>query len=144
MTTSRVGWTLAIALWALEGTAGCDRSPTAPAPPLPDLSGRWVGQIEIDTRRILPTPMVVDLTDSGGTLTGKGGGADCRFFPMCGSFHAYTVAGTHDAVRVTLNGATLEETWTLTGSLSDGASRMSGTGSGTEFNPSAWELARQP
>jgi hypothetical protein len=104
-----------------------------------------VGRIEIDTARILPTPMAIDLTDSSGTLTGTGGGADCRFFPMCGSFSAYTISGTHDAVRVTLNGTTQGgRTWTLSGTVSDGASRMLGTGSGSEFNPSAWELARQP
>ena len=84
-------------------------------------------------------------SDNGGTLTGAGGGADCRFFPMCGSFSAYTVSGTHDAVRVALNGATQGgRTWTLTGTLSDGASRMSGTGSGSEFGPSRWELQKRP
>ena len=144
MATSRVGWTLAIALWALEGNTGCGRSPTAPAPPLPDLSGHWEGLIDI-TMWPLPTPMAVDLTDNGGTLTGSGGGADCRFFPMCGSFSAYTVSGTHDAVRVALNGATQGgRTWTLTGTLSDGASQMSGTGSGSEFGPSRWELQKRP
>lgn len=153
MTTCRVGWTFALAFWTLLGTAGCDRSPTAPtapAVPLPDLSGRWVGSINITTTG-LPTPMAVDLTDRSGTLTGTGGGADCRFFSTCGSFGAYTISGTHDAVRVTLNGQTQHDqpqepvrTWTLTGTLSSSASRMSGTGSGSEFNPSAWDLARQP
>ena len=140
----RVGWTLAIALWALGGAAGCGRSPTAPAPPLPDLSGHWEGAINI-TRWPLPTPMGMDLTDAGGMLSGLGGGADCRFFPMCGSFSSYAVSGSHNGVRVTLNGVTPSgRTWTLIGTLSNNAARMSGTGSGGDFDPSMWELDRRP
>ena len=89
--------------------------------------------------------MAIDLTDAGRTLSGLGGGADCRFFPMCGSFSSYTVSGSHDGVRVTLNGVTPSgRTWALTGTLSNNAARMSGTGSGSDFDPSQWELDKRP
>lgn len=118
-------------------------SPTAPSV-RPDLSGHWEGAIDIRMWP-LPTPMAMDLTDTGGTLSGVGGGADCRFFPMCGSFSSFAVSGTHDGVSVILRGVTpTSRTWTLTGTLSNNAVRMSGTGSGSDFEPSTWELEKRP
>ena len=140
---SRRGWALALAAWVALGAGGCDRSPAAPTP-RPNLSGRWTGQIYI-TAAPIPTPMQIDLTDNAGLLSGTGGGADCRFFVMCGSFSSYSVSGSHDGVRVTLNGVTPSgRTWTLTGTLSNNAARMSGTGSGSDFAPSQWELDKRP
>jgi hypothetical protein len=114
----------------------------APSEPLPDLTGHWRGEARIATTA-LPTPLDMDLTDAAGTLTGAGGGVDCRYFTTCGSFFSYTVAGSHDARRLTLQGRTPQgRTWTARGTLGADGRSLSGTISSDDFSSSPWSMTR--
>lgn len=134
----------AVLVLALLSICGCDDSPQAPAV-RHDLTGHWSGFAQIPTTG-LPTPLEMDLLDADGTLSGAGGGVDCRYFATCGYFYRYTVTGSHDATRVTLRGVTPEErSWVLSGILSSDGSSMSGTGQGLDagFPPSAWQMVKK-
>jgi len=115
-------------------------SPTSPGP---DLSGHWQGEALIPTTG-LPTPLNMDLTDANGILTGSGGGVDCRYFTTCGAFYSYTVAGSHDGRRVSLQGRTPPgRGWMAIGTLGADGRSMSGTIFSDDFPTSPWNMARR-
>jgi hypothetical protein len=128
----------------LLSLSGCGGSPAAPAI-RHDITGHWSGFVNIPTWP-LATPLEMDLQDVDGTITGAGGGVDCRYFGTCGYFWRYTVTGSHDAVRVTLRGVAPEErSWVLSGTITADGLSMSGTGQGldTGFPTSSWHMEKK-
>lgn len=123
--------------------SGCD-GPAAPElPPMRDLSGKWSGTAIIGGG--LPTPLKMTLVDVNGTLTGSGGEVDCRYFVNCGSFYTYTVTGTHDRERITLNGVPPNDRiWTMVGTISRDGRVLSGTVTGKEVDLSPWSMVPVP
>lgn len=128
----------------LAAGAGCDDAPTAPAV-RHDLTGHWSGFANIPTTG-LPTPLEMDLADIDGTITGAGGGVDCRYFATCGYFYRYTVTGSQDGTRVTLRGVTPEErSWVLSGTIAADGASMTGIGEGLagDFPRSFWQMQKK-
>jgi hypothetical protein len=127
-----------VSLALLAAAGGCN---SGLGPSGPDLSGRWRGQAEIGMG--LATILDMTLQDQGGSITGSGGGADCRYFVYCSSFGTYTVTGTHDETRIRLNGVSIYgPTWTLEGRL-DGET-ASGPVAGTDIPSGNWQMTRVP
>jgi hypothetical protein len=92
----------------------------------------------------LPTPLEMTLVDSEGSFTGEGGGVDCRYFVLCGSFYSYSVAGSHQNLAITIEGtADNGRRWTLRGTIEFNGTAMSGTGSGDDFDEGPWQMTRR-
>jgi hypothetical protein len=122
---------------------GCD-GPSDPTPPTPEpnLTGAWSGRGMWGFG--LPTPLEMTLEDSSGSFTGTGGGVDCRYFVLCGSFYSYQVRGSHEKLAITIEGVSDSgRRWALRGTIQfDGAS-MSGTGEGDDFDEGPWQMSRR-
>ncbi len=127
---------LLVPLWA------CD-SPSEPTPvPDPSVSGSWTGRGRWGFG--IPTPLDMTLVDSQGTFTGDGGGVDCRYNVLCGSFSSYSVEGSHENLTIVIEGtANYGKRWTLRGTLARDGNSMSGTGSGDDFDEGPWEMTRR-
>jgi hypothetical protein len=127
----------ALAAALLAATVRCGGNPIEPSGP--DLGGRWRGTADIGVG--LATVLDMTLLDGDGTITGNGGGADCRYYAYCSSFGAYTVTGTHDAQRVRLSGTSIYgPTWTMEGRITGDA--MSGLVAGTAIPEGSWAMTR--
>lgn len=143
MNGSRRRLIVRVLVFACATATACGGSPTTPEVQ-PDLSGRWRGFAQIPTTA-LDTPLEMTLTDEHGTISGSGGGVDCRYFLTCGSFYSYTVTGSHGSTTVSLNGRTPEgRTWVLTGTISRTGGSMSGIVTGQDFPPSPWQMTKVP
>lgn len=128
----------ALAAALLVVAAGCGGDPIEPSGP--DVSGRWRGSAPIGIG--LATVLDMTLEDQAGSITGNGGGADCRYFAYCSSFGTYTVTGTHDEDRIRLHGTSIYgPTWTMEGRIS--GDTMSGLVAGTAIPEGPWEMTRR-
>lgn len=128
----------------LLAAARCGGSPTRPDVHH-DVTGHWSGFVNIPTWP-LATPLEMDLADVGGTITGAGGGVDCRYYGTCGYFYKYTITGSQDGTRVTLRGVTPEElSWVLSGTIAADGRSMSGIGEGLNggFPRSSWQMQKK-
>jgi hypothetical protein len=122
---------------------GCDgpADPTPP-PPEPDVTGAWSGRGMWGFG--LPTPLEMTLQDSSDSVTGTGGGVDCRYFVLCGSFYSYSVRGSHANLAITLEGTSDSgRRWTLRGTIQFDGTSMSGTGEGDDFAEGPWQMSRR-
>lgn len=123
---------------ALLVGAGCGGNPIEPSGP--DLDGEWRGYAAIGMGAA--APLVMNLDDQGGRITGTGGGADCKYFLYCSSLGSFSVTGSHDERRVRLFGTSIYgPTWTMEGTIS--GDTMSGLVAGTDMPQGTWQLTRR-
>jgi len=92
----------------------------------------------------LATPLDMTLSDAQGSFTGSGGGVDCRYFVLCGSFYSYSVRGSHANLAITIEGTSDNgRRWTLRGTIQFDGTSMSGTGEGDDFEEGPWQMSRR-